>query len=137
VHGLLSSNSRRSLSTQARKTRQGGTRGQRSRWRQTVCRYCCGRGHRAGQLGGDGCSALHCHHGLWSRRNGGLSLLGKRRRSGTGASVYRGHIFGHGIAHGGDKGPALVGELVLLLAGQLMVGVCLGPKLLKEVHDVV
>ena len=137
MHGLLYSNSRRSLSTQARKARQGGTRGQRSRWRQTVCRYCCGRGHRAGRLGGDGCSALHCHNGLWSRRNGGLSLLGKRRRSGTGASVYRGHIIGHGIAHGGDKGPALVGELVLLLAGQLMVGVCLGPKLLKEVHDVV
>lgn len=137
MHGLLFSNSRRSLSTQARKARQGGARGQRSRWRQTVCRYCCGRGHRAGQLGGDGCSALHCHNGLWSRRNGSLSLLGKRRRSGTGASVYRGHIIGHGIAHGGDKGPALVGELVLLLAGQLMVGVCLGPKLLKEVHDVV
>lgn len=39
VHGLLFSNGRRSLTTQARKARQGGARGQRSRLRRTVCRW--------------------------------------------------------------------------------------------------
>jgi len=52
-------------------------------------------------------------------------------------AVYGRHIVAHGPPNGRHQGPALTGTLMLLLAGQLLVRVGLGPELLEEVHDVV